>query len=279
MKKILFFILILIPLNSYSFEKSFLITKNNEIYKFKNYSRKWENISNNLPTTVNPIKIYTTKLHTYLITEKSGIFLLTKNENWKNISSNDFKIRSIYNKNKKYRKISAFTHDKKNPRNLALATKHTIYKSYNSGKSWKKINPKGLSKRNYITALAIDGKNIAIGTSFNGVYLKKGNRFRSSNKGLPQEPYSERLFFTEQIDQLYYDNNKNLYAGTAFGKGLFKRNLKSKFWKKIKIINFKNYYKINSINVYKKNIIVTADNNFYSNNKKVINFSKFIYRF
>ncbi|MCP4135300.1 MAG: hypothetical protein GY754_30305, partial [bacterium] len=166
----------------------FALTKEKGILISYDNGDDWEKFNKGLPAGIIPIRIYSAKGTLYLTTTSSGIFRLSKNKTWANISSPDFRVRSQYNKTTQYRKISAFSFDRNNPSNIVLATKHTIYRSTNSGKNWRKIPAKGLHKRNYITALAINKKNIYAGTSFNGFFKLNYGRFKKINKGLPAEP-------------------------------------------------------------------------------------------
>ena len=67
-----------------------------------------------------------------------------------NISSPDFKRRSIYISDPGYRKISAFAADPENSKNITAATKHSIYRSADGGITWKSIPISVINKRNYI---------------------------------------------------------------------------------------------------------------------------------
>ncbi|MCL2155560.1 MAG: putative glycoside hydrolase [Leptospirales bacterium] len=186
-----------------------------------NDGKSWSSFNKGLPETFTPIRLYKVKEDIYLTTFESGLFKF-KNNKWENISPDEFKRRSIYRKNDGYRKISAFAVDLENSKNLAAATKHSIYRSTDGGDTWKSINSLD-NKKNYITSLAVSGNKILAGTSFNGIFELTGTKFRAVGIGLPEENYSSLLKFTEQLSSILYDGN-DLYAGFYFGAGLYKKN-------------------------------------------------------
>ena len=193
-----------------------------------NDGSSWESYREGLPDNVKPVRLYTGKDYMYLTTWDSGIYTFDKkSSSWKEINSTDFRKRSIYYKNAGFRKISAFAVDSMNSKNIVTATKHSIYQSLDAGKLWKKIPMRGLNKRNYITALAVKGKKIYAGTSFNGIYELIGSRFRHSGKNLPGEPYSGTLRFTEQVSNIL-TSKKDVYASFYFGGGIYSKKEGSK---------------------------------------------------
>lgn len=202
------------------------VTISDSILISNNDGKSWDSFSKGLPSDCRPLRFYTNGSDTYLATYASGLFRLEGNK-WINISSDDFRRRSIYSKNAGYRKISAFAIDPADSRNLVTATKHTIYRSRDRGASWQKLPMSGLNRRSYITALAITGDRVYAGTSFNGVLELSGGEFKPAGNSLPAEPYSATMKFTEQIASLGVDKN-NLYAGFQFGGGLYKRSLNAK---------------------------------------------------
>jgi len=208
-----------------------------------NEGSSWSSYNKGLPDNIIPIKIYKTGNDLYLTTFSSGLFKLNKNEQWENISSTDFKRKSIYNSESGYRKISAFSVDSKDTNNIALATKHSIYRSTNSGKTWKNVPLNGLNRKNYITSISISGNKIYAGTSFNGIFESNGSDFKSYGNGLPGEMYSDRLKFAEQTASLLNDNNI-LYAGFYFGSGLFEKRKELKNFNSIYTLETKH---LNSI--------------------------------
>ncbi len=242
-------------------------TISDEVFISDNDGKSWDSFNKGLPSDCRPVRFYTNGSDTYLATYASGIFRLEGNK-WMNISSDDFRRRSIYSKNAGYRKISAFAIDPADSRNLALATKHTIYRSRDRGASWQKLPMSGLNRRSYITALAISGDKVYAGTSFNGVLELSGGEFKPSGNGLPAEPYSATMKFTEQIASLSFDKN-NLYAGFQFGGGLYRKSLNSKNFEPLVKSDESNFdsviYDIKKINeiIYfsdGKNIKVSRDN-------------------
>lgn len=229
-KKILFitiYILITVNSTSSSHYKIYIATEKNGILVSDNEGRSWDSLNNGLPENFIPIKIYQSGKDIFLTTFSSGLFKLDNNKKWNNLCSSDFKRRSIYNENPGYRKISAFSADPDNNMNIVAATKHSIYRSTDGGKTWNKISLNGLNKRNYITSLSISNNKIYAGTSFNGVFESNGSEFRPSGNGLPGEAYSDSLTFIEQSASLCTDNT-SLYAGFYFGGGLFVKKIESK---------------------------------------------------
>lgn len=221
-------ILLLLAANcSFASGKRILInTLSDGVLLSENGGRSWSSFNRGLPDDFTGVRFYTGNGDIYLATYSSGIFRL-EDENWVSLNSEDFRRRSIYSKNPGNRKISAFAVDPDDSSNLALATKHTVYRSRDRGKSWVKIKAKGLNSRSYVTALAISGDNIYAGTSFNAIFESSGGEFRPSGSGLPAEPYSDSMKFTEQVSYLFSDK-KNIYAGFQFGGGLYTKAINSK---------------------------------------------------
>lgn len=192
----------------------------------ENDGRSWSSFNKGLPSGCSPLRFYAEKNDIYLATYNSGIFRLEDNK-WIDLNDKDFMRRSIYSSAPGYRKISAFAIDPSDSSSLVLATKHTVYRSSDRGKSWRKITVNGLNRRSYITALAVSGNRIFAGTSFNGILESSGGEFKPSGNGLPAEPYSASMKFIEQVSFLHTDKN-NLYAGFQFGGGLYVKVLNSK---------------------------------------------------
>ena len=203
--------------------KVYIITSVNTISLSENNGKSWSSCNRGLPDNCIPIRIYTAGINMYLTTFSSGIFRI-KNGTSESLNSQMFKRRSIYDKEPGFRKISAFAADPEDEKNIVIATKHSIYRSSDAGLNWTEVSLNGLNRRNYITALAVTGNKIYAATSFNGVFELYKNSFISSGNGLPSEPYSNSLKFTEQVSCLAVDK-KNVYAGFSFGGGLyFKKN-------------------------------------------------------
>lgn len=222
-------VILLLPAikSSYASErKIYIITSSDGVLVSENDCRTWNSCSKGLPENCRPVRFYTSKNDIYLATYASGIFRFEKGK-WADLNSRDFRKRSIYNKIPVMRKISAFAIDPDDESNLALATKHTVYRSTDRGTTWQKLPMNGLNRRCYITALAVSGNRIFAGTSFNGVFEFTGREFREAGNGLPFESYSNTMKFTEQISYLHIDRKK-LYAGFQFGGGLFVKSLESK---------------------------------------------------
>ncbi len=236
-KKILsgiLFLLILYPVftgkpgNSSTANRIYITTADKGILLSENDGRSWSSLNKGLPDKFIPVKIYQNAGTFYLTTFSSGLFKLEEKKGiWENISSPDFKRRSIYYKEPGYRKISAFAVDPENSANICAATKHTIYRSADGGTTWEKIPMNGLNKIYYITALAISGSRIYAGTSFKSIYESAGGSFKLSGTGLPEEPYTDKAKYTEQCASLFCSKT-DLFAGFYFGGGIYSRknNLK-----------------------------------------------------
>lgn len=208
--------------------KFYIVTENKGILVSDNSGNSWSSLNKGLPENAEPLRLYKAEEYLYLTTYNSGIFRSPENSPaWENISSDDFRSRSIYRNNSGYRTISAFSYDRKNPESIVIATKHNIYHSLNKGETWKKLTQAGLHERNYITALAISGNKIYAGTSFNGIFEYNGSRFIHAGKNLPGEAYSGTLTFTEQLTAIYADSGR-LYAGFFFGAGIYWKDKNSK---------------------------------------------------
>jgi len=222
------FVLITINCKSSTNYRVYIATTEKGIQISDNDGSSWSSYNDGLPDRILPIKIYKNGEDVYLTTFSSGLFKLnSRNDKWENISSPDFKRRSIYLKEPGYRKISAFSVDPDNSKNLAVATKHSIYRSIDGGRTWTNISLNGLNKRNYVTSISISGNRIYAGTSFSGIFESSGSDFKISGSGLPGEAYSDTLKFSEQSASLYNDKT-NLYAGFYFGSGLFAKNREAK---------------------------------------------------
>ena len=208
-------------LSSASGIKVYILTSDNKISLSENNGKTWSLCTRGLPENCIPLRIYTAGKNIYLATFSSGLFRL-KNGTWESLNSSLFRRRSIYDKNPGYRKISAFAADPSNENTIVIATKHSIYRSDDAGINWSEIQLTGFNRRNYITAIAVTGKKIYAATSFNGIFELRNNSFTSSGSGLPAEPYSDTLKFTEQVSCFVMDKN-NLYAGFSFGGGLYIR--------------------------------------------------------
>src|SRR6056297_1878462 len=204
----------------------------------------------------------------YLATYAHGLFKKEPSgKKWKNISSADWNTRSIYNKTAGLRKISSFTVSSSNPDLLACATKHTLYRSYNGGTSWKKVSMRGLPSNVYITSLALSGKTLVVGTSFKGVFVQSGNTFISRSSGLPFEPYSRSLSFFEEIGTLHASGNE-LFSGTFFTGHLYVSKNGGRTWSQVDVPwKYTAYNGIYDIHASADGILVAAREGIYFFNR------------
>lgn len=255
--------------SSSSDTKLYIVTENKGVLVSDNSGNSWTSINKGMPDNAKPLRLYKAGESLYLTTYNSGIFRSMENSiDWENINSDDFKSRSIYKENRGYRTISAFSYDSENPESIVIATKHNIYHSLNSGKTWKKLTQTGLHERNYITALAISGKNIYAGTSFNGVFEYNGSRFIHAGKQLPGEAYSGTLTFTEQLTALYADSDK-LYAGFFFGSGIYWKNKNSKNFEYLtESADIENKTNIDDISLQNNRLFYTSEGKLFRSDDK-----------
>ncbi len=208
------------------------LTERHGPYISNDEGENWRRLGSGLPLISLPLEIHETENYYFITTFSDGLFRLKKGESfWENISHSDFKRRTSFLERGVYRKISAFASDGEH---IAVATKHSVFISSNSGTTWKTVLLNGIHPRNYITALGLSGNNIAVGTSFNGFFEKQGSRFRNKNNGLPGEKYSGNLRFTEEMS-LIKNLGGNLYSGFYFGGGLYSLEKKSNKWEKVNL--------------------------------------------
>jgi len=225
---IIIFLLITVTCKSSSNYRVYIATTDRGIQVSDDEGNSWNSLNKGLPDKFIPIRIYKTVDDLYLTTFSSGLFKLkNRNDKWENISSPEFKRRSIYKSDPGYRKISAFSADPANSKNIALATKHSLFRSVDSGNTWKKIPLSNLNKRNYITSISLSDNMIYTGTAFNGILESSDSDFKVSGNGLPGEIYSDTLKIPEQSASLFNDK-EFLYAGFYFGSGLYVKKTGSK---------------------------------------------------
>ncbi|PKL38988.1 MAG: hypothetical protein CVV44_08960 [Spirochaetae bacterium HGW-Spirochaetae-1] len=267
--KILFLLLFLAPLICIfstrsslraSGVKTFALTQDRGVLISENRGQSWKEFNDGLPSQCIPLRIHASGKILYLITGNTGIFRHQEGTMvWESMNSDNFLIRSQYGTPKGYRKISAFSVDPDNAANIIMATKHTVYRSKDGGKHWSRISAHGLHERNYITALAIRGDTIYAGTSFNGFFQLNGGRFVRINTGLPQEPYSGTLFFTEELITLLPTPDK-IYAGFRFGGGLYTKKPTGKAWGNINLPKFKDRFaSVSDIGLLNNTVYVTSE--------------------
>ena len=204
----------------------------------------------------------------YIATFAHGLFKKTgSSDKWINISSNDWKERSIYGKTNNYRKVSALAVSNTDPRLLACATKHTLYMSRDEGRSWNTVSMRGLPPNVYITSLALNGTRIIVGTSFKGIFMRSGNRFVERSRGLPFEPYSRSLSFFEEIGPMHVatvGEKTRLFAGTFFTGELYSSDNSGRSWTKMNVPWDKaSYNGIHDIQASGTNLLVSCKKGVY----------------
>jgi len=181
----------------------------------------WNNMSQGLPKDFEAEYIISDNDGTlYLTTEYSGIFKRSVSDSkWIDISSPLFKRRTQLDGVDEYRSISAFAIDPSDNSKLYLATKHVLYKSSDSGRTWNKINILDNKNSYYFTSLAVAGDTIYAGTSFNGIVSITKDSTKEINDGIPKEYYVGKFHFCEEVSSIAHINNR-LYTGYLFGRGM-----------------------------------------------------------
>ena len=229
----------------------------------------WDEISDGLPETIDPTGIYACPgdtEHAYLATGTHGLFRFdSDSESWRNISSPLFKTRTIYNRPQTYRKISAVAIDHRNPSRIICATKHDLYESTDRGESWRPLPRQGISSRDYITSLAVNGRTILAGTSFAGIFLSTGGNFRDINAGLPFEPYSASVRFFDEVTTLCIDPEKDsvYYAGFASGRGVYVYRGKAPWKEEFRPETTDRFIRVDSISTGRDIVIASIGGSLY----------------
>ena len=162
----------------------------------------------------------------YFSTREHGFFKRSLGDSyWQNITPRDAHVRTINGLLNSYRSISAFCIDGSDPNVIYLATKYSLYRSHDGGKTWQNVALTGLPANACITALYANGTTLLVGTSWNGVYKYSGNRFVSFSNGLPRKPYSDSIVFIEEVYRISpefcittYTNEVYAYNGATWKK-------------------------------------------------------------
>lgn len=193
----------------------------------------WHDYSDGLPSGFEAEYITSdSKATLYLTTEYSGIFRRAAGDSrWTDISSPAFKRRTQLPDVNEYRNISAFCIDPADESRLYLATKHTLYRSNDAGKTWEKISIQNNKNSYYYTSLMVVKGVLYAGTSFNGVLRIVNGRVEELIDGVPKEYYVGQFHFCEGASSLA-EYNGVLYSGYLFGRGVAEsRDMKK--WKPI----------------------------------------------
>jgi hypothetical protein len=248
-----------------------LLTEKRGIMLYNN--GEWKSRNRGLPENFIPVKIHAdTEGNFYLITLKSGLYTRKSSQKeWRSLNSPEFLTGKKTGKPGEYRKISAFAINRSHPANIALATKHALYISKNRGHTWKKVSLRGLHRRNYITALSLAGKEnrIYAGTSFKGIFVRRGKRFYKLSAGISPVRYSTKVNFYEEITSLAASpDGKIIAAGMAFGGGLFLKKGPGR-WIDIKIpLVHKSISFVHQVKIDGENITASTDEGIFTFNQK-----------
>ncbi|MCU0845753.1 MAG: hypothetical protein MUC76_12605 [Spirochaetes bacterium] len=215
--------------------RAVLLTENIGLLVSDNDGKSWRRFNEGLPGTIIPLSIIADAAgNLYLLTRDSGVFASpVGSKAWRSINSDLFRLRSELHPDR-YRKITAFAAGDARPGSLALATKHSLYRSHDGGRNWSSIPMKSLEHNHYITALAFTPSGaLYAGTSFHGIYRVTDRGLLSSSAGLPREPYSADVFFFEEVAAIAPDgsNPDMVYAGLNFGGGLYGSKDGGRSWK------------------------------------------------
>ena len=194
----------------------------------------WYNMSEGLPSNLEAEYITSDVNGTlYLTSEYSGIFRRAVSDSrWIDISSPVLKRRTQLQGVDEYRQISAFCIDPSDSAKLYLATKHVLYKSPDSGKSWQKITVVENKNSYYFSSLVVADNVLYAGTSFNGVVRITPSSTTEINDGVPKEYYVGQFNFCEGVSSIAAAKGK-LYSGYLFGRGI----VESSDWKKWSPVN------------------------------------------
>jgi hypothetical protein len=226
----------------------YLLSRERGVQVSSNNGTTWHSLNDGLPENCVPTRITPDRTgRLYLLTLQSGLFVLPfGGEEWLPLNDDAFLVRGMRGRKGLYRKLTAIATDPADARHLALGVKHYLFESRDSGKTWKKISPPVLDGENYYTALCIDPKNGAVyaGTSFNGIYRFANGSYTHISRGLPREPYSDGVFFYEEVASLSLDETSPhlLWAGHNFGGGLYVSSDSGLTWREVPLAGARGMY-------------------------------------
>jgi hypothetical protein len=227
----------------------------------------WRDMSEGLPKDFEAEYITSDSKGTlYLTTEYSGIFRRGANDGrWADISSPLFKRRTQLKEANEYRTISAFCIDPSDESKLYLATKHTLYKSADSGKTWQKINVAENKNSYYFTSLFTADNILYAGTSFSGIVRIAPGSTLEINNGIPKEYYAGRFSFCEEVSSIAAGKGV-VYSGYLFGRGM----AESRAWKNWNRVNIpvrnEKTEGVHGIGVFKDIVYAATSENIYTYN-------------
>jgi hypothetical protein len=243
---------------------AYAVTGRGDVYRF--IRDQWHALPRPLSPGGEPLEIHAAPdgRHLYLTTAAQGIVRYDHAAaSWRSLATPLMATRTASRRPQPFRKISAFAIDPLDNRRLVCATKHDLYESSDRGESWRPMARQGINPRNYITALAVRGAHVLVGTSSNGIYASTGGAFSSVNSGLPFEPYSSALRFYDEVSSLCIAPSGRRYAGFASGRGLY-ASARSEAWTKVNLPPDTNRFsRIHSIACRGQVVALARDENIY----------------
>lgn len=227
----------------------------------------WHGMSEGLPKDLEAEYITSDSKGTlYLTTEYSGLFRRSVNDSkWMDISSPSFKRRTQLKDVNEYRTVSAFCVDPSDERKLYLATKHTLYRSDDSGKNWQKVSLSENKNSYYFTSLMVSGNALYAGTSFNGIIRITPGSTREINSGIPKEYYAGKFNFCEEVSALASGKDP-VYSGYLFGRGMAE-SYDRENWRSVNIpVRNEKTEGVYGISIFKELVYVSTSENIYTYN-------------
>lgn len=231
-----------------------------EVRRSTDGGASWRDFGQGLPANIRPLKIFADGQGTlYLTTASSGLFRRAKDgARWEALGARELLERPLAAATGRYRKITAFAADPENPLRLAAAAKHALHLSDDGGASWRPAM-RGIQSKHYLTALSMNAGEVAAGTSFGGVFVKRGaGAFSAAAAGLPAEPYSDTLSFIEETGALRHSRAKGLFAGFNFTGKIFRLAPGARAWTDLHFPESDRFVFIHDIAVQGETVFVSS---------------------